>query len=200
MSINQALQRISEIEQMVGGARTPAQAAGAAPQGSQFAQELQGQMNTSQTASTGGSVANRMVSLAQAEYAKGVNEGNGDNDSPDIARYRSATKGAMAGAPWCAYFVSYIAKQAGVPIGPGGSGMGYVPDITAWAKQTGKFIAPSGAVRPGDVILFGGSGHIGIVERVNPDGSLTTIEGNHSDRVDRVRRSKSEAVGFMRLG
>lgn len=78
--------------------------------------------------------------------------------------------------------------------------MGYVPDITAWAKQTGKFIPPSGTVRAGDVILFGGSGHIGIVERVNPDGSLTTIEGNRSDRVDQVRRSKSEAVGFMRLG
>ena len=78
-----------------------------------------------------------MVSLAQAELAKGVSEGNGDNESPDIARYRTATKGAAAGAPWCAYFVSYIAKQAGAPIGSGGSGIGYVHSPW-WTGQAGR--------------------------------------------------------------
>lgn len=198
MSLESALARISEIKGMTGGTATqaPAQNPQAAQQG-QFAGQLQSSLAAARAS---GPVGQRMVQLAQAELAKGVSEGNGDNDSPDIARYRTATRGAAAGAPWCAYFVSYIAKQAGVPIGPNGDGMGYVPAITSWAKQTGKFISPSSQVRAGDVILFGGSGHIGIVERVNPDGSLTTIEGNHSDRVDRVRRSKSEAIGFMRLG
>lgn len=196
VSIDSALARIAEIKGLTGGtaAQAPAQNQ-AQPSEGTFAAQLQGRMSAAS-----GPVAQRMVQLARAEYQKGVSEGNGDNDSPDIARYRTATKGAVSGAPWCAYFVSYIAKQAGVPIGPGGAGMGYVPAITEWAKQTGKFIAPSGQVRPGDVILFGGSGHIGIVEKVNGDGTLTTIEGNHSDRVDRVTRQKSEAVGFMRLG
>jgi hypothetical protein len=194
VSLEAALARIQEIKTFSGVAAQPV---AAQPEAGAFASALKG---STASAASSGPVGARMVSLAQAELAKGVSEGNGDNDSPDIARYRTSTKGAAAGAPWCAYFVSYIAKQAGAPIGSGGSGIGYVPTITNWAKQSGKFIAPGGQVRPGDIILFGGSGHTGIVEKVNRDGSLTTIEGNHSDRVDRVTRSKSEAVGFVRMG
>ena len=50
----------------------------------------------------------------------------GSNDGPDIARYRGAVAGAYAGAPWCAYFVSWCAAQAGAPIGDGGTGLGSV--------------------------------------------------------------------------
>lgn len=199
MSIADALARINQIQAMAAppAAAAPAAAQTAAPDASQFASKLGAQMPAGPAPEgTGG----RIVALARAELARGVHETGGNNDSPDIARYRTATRGAAAGAPWCAYFVSYICRQAGVPIGPGGAGMGYVPAITDWARQTGKFVPPSGQVRPGDLILFGGAGHIGIVESVNADGSLTTIEGNHSDRVDRVQRSKSEAVGFVHLG
>jgi hypothetical protein len=34
---------------------------------------------------------------------------------------------------------------------------------------------------------------------VNPDGSLTTVEGNSSNAVSRNQRSLSEATGFVRL-
>ena len=52
--------------------------------------------------------------------------------------------------------------------------------------------------RPGDLILFG-SEHVGIVESVGPGDRLTTVEGNHSDRVERVERSVGEATGFVRI-
>src|SRR4051812_3488029 len=61
----------------------------------------------------------------------------GSNDGPDIARYRGAVAGAYAGAPWCAYFVSWCAAQAGSPIGDGGTGLGSVEAVTAWAQRTG---------------------------------------------------------------
>jgi hypothetical protein len=48
------------------------------------------------------------------------------------------------------------------------------------------------------MILFG-SRHVGIVEAVNADGTLTTVEGNHSQAVERVTRQRSEATGFVRL-
>src|SRR3954452_17303341 len=62
-------------------------------------------------------VAHRLVKDAQAELARNVREvPDGSNNSRDISRYRTATAGAMRGAPWCAYFASYIAKKAGVPL------------------------------------------------------------------------------------
>lgn len=150
------------------------------------------------TAPAAGGVGERMVSLAQSELAKGVVESPpGSNNSPDIARYRTATEGSGVG-PWCAYFVSYIAKQAGVPIGDRGQGMGLVDDITAWARRTGKFFPNEGTPKPGDIALF--DEHIGIVEKVMPDGRVQLIEGNSSNRLQQVMRSRGELIGFARLG
>jgi hypothetical protein len=206
MSLSAALSRIEQIQaqlQPVPVARTAAQqtartatsapnAVAAAP----FSQTLRGAQQI--TPAGAGTTAQKIVAFAQQELARGVKETNGNNDSPDIARYRTATQGAVAGAPWCAYFVSYIAKQAGTPIGPGGTGMGYVPAIVNWAKQESKFIAPgSQPPQPGDVILF--DNHIGIVEKVSGDGSVTTIEGNSSDAVVRRENRQGAAIGYMRL-
>jgi hypothetical protein len=42
-------------------------------------------------------------------------------------------------------------------------------------------------------------GHVGIVERVVGSNWIVTIEGNHSNRVARVWRSRSEPRGYVRL-
>src|SRR3954471_23582584 len=82
----------------------------------------------------------RIVSLARSELARNIHEmPDGSNRSARIRMYGLATIGRYYPAPWCAYFASYIAKRAGVPIGPGGRGLGYVPYIRAWAHQTGRW-------------------------------------------------------------
>jgi hypothetical protein len=137
-----------------------------------------------------------MRALDAARSQLGVTEQPpGSNDGPDIAKYRSAVAGSYAGAPWCAYFVSWAAAQAGAPIGDGGTGLGSVEAVTAWAQRTGRYTTQPA---PGELILFGGR-HIGIVESVNADGTLTTIEGNTSDGVHRRTHAVSEATGFVRL-
>jgi hypothetical protein len=74
----------------------------------------------------------RIVSLARAELARGVREvPDGSNRGARIRMYGLATVGRYYPAPWCAYFASYIASRAGVPIGPAGRGLGYVPYIRA---------------------------------------------------------------------
>jgi CHAP domain-containing protein len=70
-----------------------------------------------------------------------------------------------------------------------------VEGIASWASRTGRL---TNDPQPGDLILFGGR-HVGIVESVNADGTLTTIEGNSSDGVHRRQHSRSEATGFVRL-
>ena len=75
-----------------------------------------------------------MVNLARNEI--GVTEQPpGSNDSPRISQFRQATAGAPGPGPWCAYFVSWAAREAGVPIGDAGQGFGRVDDVWAWGQK-----------------------------------------------------------------
>ena len=124
----------------------------------------------------------------------------GSNDAPRIAQYRQATAGSGVG-PWCAYFVSWAAREAGVPIGDAGQGLGLVDDVWAWAERSGKAVPAAGATpQPGDLIVW--DEHIGVVESVAADGTITTIEGNSSDAVSRrtYGADGGGAVGYVRLG
>ena len=66
---------------------------------------------------------------------------------------------------------------------------------TGRAIPNGPGVVPS----PGDLIIFGDH-HVGIVDKVLPNGSIQTIEGNYSDQVSRVVRGAGEATGYVRLG
>jgi len=72
-----------------------------------------------------------------------------------------------------------------------------VGEITSWAQATGRYLPAGSTPEPGDLILFGDQ-HVGIVESVNPDGSLTTIEGNYDNQVSQVHRMPGEATGYVR--
>jgi hypothetical protein len=137
--------------------------------------------------------------LAAAESQLGVTEQPmGSNNGPQIAEYRSAVAGSEPGEPWCAYFASWAAQQAGEPLGSTGQGLGSVAEITSWAASTGRLLPASATPAPGDLILFGDE-HVGIVESVNPDGSLTTVEGNYANAVTQVHREPSEATGYVQM-
>jgi hypothetical protein len=126
----------------------------------------------------------------------------GSNDSPRIAQYRQATAGSGVG-PWCAYFTSWAAREAGVPLGDNGQGFGRVDDVYAWAQKAGKAVPNTGGnvtPQPGDLIVW--DEHIGVVDSVGPDGTINTIEGNSSDQVSRRSYAPGErpAIGYVRLG
>jgi hypothetical protein len=142
-----------------------------------------------------------IVNLAQQEV--GVQEQPpGANDSPRIAQYRQATAGSGVG-PWCAYFTSWAAREAGVPLGDNGQGFGRVDDVYAWAQKAGKAIPNTGTdVKPqaGDLIVW--DEHIGVVDSVGTDGTINTIEGNSSDKVSERSYAPGQrpAIGYVRLG
>lgn len=129
----------------------------------------------------------------------------GSNDAPRIADYRTSTAGAAAGQPWCAYFTSWVAAQAGVPVGAEGQGIGYVPTVKQWAEQTGRYIpAGTGSPQVGDLVVFdrGGDGvldHIGVVTGASPDGSIQTVEGNSSNAVSARSYGPGGYTGLVRL-
>jgi peptidoglycan hydrolase-like protein with peptidoglycan-binding domain len=110
--------------------------------------------------------------------------------------------------PWCAMFVSWCFFHEGLPLpATTAKGFAYTPVGAAWFKRQGRWTR-----RPqvGAVIFFDFPGdgvdrisHVGIVERVNADGSPTCLEGNTNapggrtgGQVMRHRRS----VGIMGYG
>ncbi len=142
----------------------------------------------------------RIVVAAESQIGQ-AEQPPGSNESPAIAMYRSDTAGAVAGAPWCAYFASWAARQAGEPIGSEGQGLGSVGEIWSWAQSTGRAIpnGPGVTPQPGDLIVFGDE-HVGIVRDVLPDGQIQTIEGNYENKVAANVRSPTEATGYVNMG
>lgn len=149
--------------------------------------------------SGGTSAGQAMLNLVRGEVGV-AEQPPGSNDSPRIAQYRQATAGSGVG-PWCAYFTSWAAREAGVPLGDSGQGFGRVDDVWAWAERSGKAIpAGGGKPQPGDLIVW--DEHIGIVDSVGADGAISTIEGNSSDSVARrtYGADGGGAIGYVRLG
>ncbi len=205
MSLPAILERIAQIDQIV-APRPPASTGGSSSSGFLTALNDGIQRGSSLAApaaapalpGAGGSGA-----LAAAQSQVGVSEQPpGSNDGPQIAEYRTATAGSGVG-PWCAYFTSWAAAQAGVPLGEAGQGFGSVSALYSWAQRTGRATPAGPGVRPnpGDLIVWGGR-HVGIVESVDADGSIHTIEGNSSNAVSRrtYGADGGGATGYVRLG
>jgi peptidoglycan hydrolase-like protein with peptidoglycan-binding domain len=75
-------------------------------------------------------------------------------------------------------------------------------------QSRGRWHYGLGGIRPGDIVFFDWSGtrsigaidHVGVVEAVHSNGTVTTIEGNTSDLCQRRRRNSFGVVGYGRPG
>jgi CHAP domain-containing protein len=141
----------------------------------------------------------QIVRIAESQLGQ-TEQPPGSNESPAIAMYRTATAGAIPGAPWCAYFASWAARQAGEPLGSSGEGLGSVAQVWSWAQSTARAIpnGPGVTPRPGDLIVFGDE-HVGIVRDVLPNGDIQTIEGNYENKVAANVRTPTEATGYVNM-
>jgi hypothetical protein len=200
MSLEATLTRIAELHTLLAPPQPVATAAPATTP-TAFASALQGATATTAMAPVpAGTPAGQAILAAVRPEVGQTEQPPGSNDSPRIAQYRQATAGAPGPGPWCAYFVSWAARQAGVPIGDSGQGYGRVDDVMAWGQRAGKALPAGSTPQPGDLIVW--DEHIGIVESVGADGSINTIEGNSSDSVARRQYGSDGggAVGYVRLG
>ena len=200
MSLEVTLGRIAELQSLL--APQPVATPAPATTATTFASALQGANATTAAVpmQAGGTSAGQAMLAAVRPEVGQTEQPPGSNDSPRIAQYRQATAGAPGPGPWCAYFVSWAAPQAGVPIGDSGQGYGRVDDVMAWGERAGKALPAGSTPQPGDLIVW--DEHIGIVESVGADGSINTIEGNSSDSVARRQYGSDGggAVGYVRLG
>ena len=159
-----------------------------------------GQAQAAAPATPGGTGGASIAAVAEQEYAKNGNkalETCGENCGPEVQKYTGGPSGADA--PWCAWFVSWIYREAGyefkgAPAGADGN-IPAVVNLVAWFKQHGIHFTPSSTQykpEPGDVVMYGGDTHTGIVVKVNGD-NIETVEGNTSG--DGSFNANGETVG-----
>ena len=118
--------------------------------------------------------------------------------------YGSAVSGSCY--DWCAAFVCWVFNQAGamdmIPTKSAGCGV-----LAAGFNNKGKFY--KSGFKAGDIVFFHWSNakstavpgaytldHVGIIEKVNSDGTYTTIEGNTGNSAygEVMRRTRSASV------
>lgn len=139
-----------------------------------------------------GALRNRIVKLARAELKRDVAERCGTNCP---ATPNGKARPYNINDAWCAAFATWIWKQAGLKSYVNSmANPYYVPYIQTWAQSKGLWKTRN--PQPGDFIVYGGSGHIGIVEKVKRGKVVSSIEGNYSDRVAR-RPAPTSQIGYV---
>lgn len=129
-----------------------------------------------------------VVEVAIEELGKGETTAN--NVGPDLERY-----GANPTEPWCAALASYCCEEAARRVGVT---LPFTRSLSA--LRLARHVTNDGTnleleqAGPGDLIAWyrgpdgSGQGHIGIIEQVDGDGVVHTIEGNVGAFPSKVKR------------
>lgn len=120
-----------------------------------------------------------VIRIAEAEVGY-VEQGGANNNSGNLTKYGKWY--GIDAQPWCAMFISWVFFMAGMPLPASTSkGFAYTPSGAEWFKKRNRW---STLPRVGAVVFFSMGGqridHVGLVVKVNGDGSIITIEGNTS--------------------
>lgn len=118
----------------------------------------------------------------------------GTGENPPGSNHNAITEYYGFDAAWCCMFIWTIFNRSGHGnIFMNGGKTAYCFDVMNWYKKRGKF---GNTPKVGALIIYGGSGHIGIVENVS-GSSFVSIEGNLSDCVKRSNGpSCSTVLGY----
>ena len=135
--------------------------------------------------------------VADANKYVGMNNNNG-----------FFSQGQKTPLGWCHNFVDYAYRQATGKTEPWDStsdpSKAIGPkELYNWAKKNNKLTDKSKA-KPGDVILYNinadpNTQHEGIVQKIDPDGTIHTIEGNWENKVSQrtIKPNDPAISGFV---
>ena len=141
-------------------------------------------LSTKEPVASGGTIPEKMVSLAREEI--GVSEVDGSNCGPRVDEYKAATwLDADKGWPWCAAFICWLVREAieGEDVKFKRPRTAGAWDFENWAKQQitngVELRKPTNEdIKAGDIVVFTFS-HIGLaVKDADSSGYVVTIEGN----------------------
>ena len=129
----------------------------------------------------------------------------GTTEHPPGSNRNVITKWYGFTGPWCDMAVSYVAAHSDNLSATGGKYALTTAHARAFQKK-GHWHYGIGGIRPGDIVFFDWSGsrsigaidHVGIVEAVHSNRTITTLEGNSSNAFRRRLRSSACVVGYGR--
>lgn len=136
----------------------------------------------------------KLISVAQNEVGYHEKNSNANLDqktasndgSGNYTKYMKEISPSTNPEAWCAAFVSWCARHAGI-------GKDEIPNYIGcsdgWSKIGNK--VSNSNVKPGDLLFKSNNHHTGIVKGKD-DKYIYTIEGNHSDKVAEVKHSISD--------
>ncbi len=146
-----------------------------------------------------------IVEVARAEYEEYVAADIRGGD-----KYRAwITGGTPDGEPWCATFVSWCGNECGLVesgiVPKSGAVAEYLSYYRANADKGTVHEPESYAPVPGDLIVWQRSedpdsiidSHIGIIERVDENGRIFTIEGNSGDTLSKNSYARASLASFF---
>lgn len=136
----------------------------------------------------------------------------GSNWGHPVQDYLSSV-GIYFAASWCMSFIYWCFNDAANQLGVLNPMFKTGGVLAQWSARRSYSIGlndPNKPVQPGDIFIMDlghGLGHTGIVETINPDGSLGTIEGNTNDTGSRegievarkIRYKAAPIIGFLRF-
>jgi uncharacterized protein (TIGR02594 family) len=128
----------------------------------------------------------------------GVSEVGTSNRGERIDKW--SRRYGMVGQPWCGIFVGTVLRRAGVQTD---SRIASVAAIETMARnREGNFrgFRPGGkGARQGDLLITRKGQHVAFIERVDKDGTIHTIGGNESGRVQRASYRPGTVYGAVRV-
>ena len=124
-------------------------------------------------------------------------ESAGNNLGPQLDKFEADF--GYHGAPWCGIFVGHALQAAGLKVPHTVASVAAILDLAS--SGDGPFqkgILPVSAIRPGDLVTFGGTEHVAIVTHVDAQG-IHTIAGNTGQsNVSETTYSPSSVTGVVR--
>jgi uncharacterized protein (TIGR02594 family) len=127
---------------------------------------------------------------APSEYASPASLGA--DALAEAARWIGSGKMTGLPGPWCADFISFVLRRTG-----------HAPLAGRMAADALRYGPRLSSPHPGDLAVMrtrrGWAGHVGIVEGVEPDGSIRLISGNWGHRVARSLVPRRMVVAFVEV-
>jgi hypothetical protein len=141
--------------------------------------------------------------LGKEENPRGSNWGKAGDPIPAYL----ATVGINFPASWCMAFIYWCYEQAAEQLGLVNPMSKTGGVLTGWGSRPRSQVKLPQA---GDVFIMDlghGLGHTGIIEKIDPDGTLHTIEGNTNDSGSRegyevarkIRHNQKPIIGYLRF-
>jgi CHAP domain-containing protein len=123
----------------------------------------------------------------------------GSDFAKKTAARDGATPTAYKDAAWCAMFITWLGDNLNFNDQIGGDA--YTVTMATWFNHHNRF---GHTPKPGAIVFYDWNGgktingidHVGLVTKVNTDGTINTIEGNISDSVVKKTRTLDKVTGF----